>query len=854
MCNYGSMLRAIVVLVLVIAAGVGLRHPVSAQADHGEIAAAGDHYSAGLLHRWVLGRHYRDLWTAIIEVELLDLSSFAGGLEPLRTGGGQQTRSLRLVGADGREYSFRSVDKDPSAVLDTLLRGTIIDDLVQDGISAAHPYGALVAGPLLEAVGVLHAEPLLRLMPDDPALGEFRSEFAGMLGLIEEQPDENSGGGTSFEGTASVIASERLTERLLEGPEDQVDARAFLTARLMDVFLGDWDRHRGQWRWAVYGDEEARRWLPIPRDRDQAFSKFDGLATRVVSIYMPQFVAFGDAYPDITRLHWNGRALDRWFLSGLGREVWDSVGVSVKERVTDDVIERAVRQLPPEIQAINGDGLSRSLRSRRDHLDEAWDDFYRLLAEKVDIHATDADDVVEVDRSVPGRVLVTVTAPGVLEGAYFERSFDAAETAEIRIYLHDGDDRVMVEGSADPGIVVRVVGGKGDDQYDVNSGPGTVHMYDYQGGNGVAGSGGEFIDDSEFVDWVWTEEDRDQPRDWGGRRVPVLWSSYSSDLGPVLGGGIRLQRFGFRKRPYASEVTIRGSFAPTTSKGRGEAKGRLTRENSNVFLEVDARVSRLDVIKYFGLGNTSDFGASDFHKVDQTSMSVGAGLGLRAGPSLTMTGGMFLERVSTQDNEGRYFRTLGTVYGGEGFVQLGATASIEWKPLEESVATANRFRLNIEGTSFPGVADAERSYASGQVLASALLASSAMPVVALAVAAGAKQVWGRFPWFEAAFLGGPQTLRGWDEGRFAGDASLYGTAEVRVRLARPRVIVPVSFGGFGFVDGGRVSVDGASLGGWHTSLGGGIWMQPLQSALLLRAGFAVGDEATKIMVGLGLPY
>jgi len=72
----------------------------------------------GPLHRWILGRHYRDVWTQIIRVERLDLSSFAGGLEPLRTGGGRQTRSLRFRGADGREYAFRSVDKDPSAVID----------------------------------------------------------------------------------------------------------------------------------------------------------------------------------------------------------------------------------------------------------------------------------------------------------------------------------------------------------------------------------------------------------------------------------------------------------------------------------------------------------------------------------------------------------------------------------------------------------------------------------------------------------------------------------------------------------------------------------------------------------------
>lgn len=194
------------------------------------VTAAGERYRAGAFHRLVLGRHYRDLWTTPIEVEVLDLSTFAGGITPLQRGGGLSTRSLRFLGSDGREYAFRSVDKDPTPLLNSILRGSAVNDVVQDGISAAHPYGALVAAPLLEAVGVLHVTPVLRVMPDTPALGEFRADFAGMLGLIEERPDENEGERTPFENAVRVIGHERLTERVDESPRDRVDARAFLTA------------------------------------------------------------------------------------------------------------------------------------------------------------------------------------------------------------------------------------------------------------------------------------------------------------------------------------------------------------------------------------------------------------------------------------------------------------------------------------------------------------------------------------------------------------------------------------------------------------------------------------------------
>src|SRR5881392_831125 len=169
---------------------------------------AGPEYRAGWLHETLFGRHYRDLWTTPIEVEVLDLDAFAGGLTPLRPGGGAQTRALRLAGGDGREYVFRSVNKHPSW-LPPDLRETIAERVVRDQISVLHPGAALVAAPLVGAAGVLHAQPYLVVLPDDPRLGDFRSEFAGMLGILEERPREGPGGASGFAGASDVAGTDR---------------------------------------------------------------------------------------------------------------------------------------------------------------------------------------------------------------------------------------------------------------------------------------------------------------------------------------------------------------------------------------------------------------------------------------------------------------------------------------------------------------------------------------------------------------------------------------------------------------------------------------------------------------------
>ena len=103
-------------------------------------------------------------------------------------------------------------------------------------------------------------------------------------------------------------------------------------------------------------------------------------------------------------------------------------------------------------------------------------------------------------------------------------------------------------------------------------------------------------------------------------------------------------------------------------------------------------------------------------------------------------------------------------------------------------------------------------------------------------------------------MGGGATIRGWDEQRFAGDASLWGGAELRLRVLSPRIVVPVAFGLFGFADGGRVWLDNDSPGGWHTGLGGGVYLQPVQQAYMLRIGAGTSEESTKVYLALGLPY
>jgi hypothetical protein len=262
------------------------------------------------------------------------------------------------VAQDGREFFFRSVDKDPSATLPAELRPTVAGDVVRDQTSSALPTAPLVLGPLLDAAGILHGSSRLYVLPDDPLLGEFRSEFAGLMGFLEERIGGSAEVPAHWKGAKKIINSDSLITRLERSPEDRADASAFLTARLFDLLIGDWDRHAGQWSWALFDEKSPRRWVPIPLDRDQAFAKYDGVLLSIARQTAPQLTNFGIGYPYIPGATWNGRDLDRRLLVELDWPVWESTATRLQAALSDEVIDNAVRALPPEHYQLGGSELS----------------------------------------------------------------------------------------------------------------------------------------------------------------------------------------------------------------------------------------------------------------------------------------------------------------------------------------------------------------------------------------------------------------------------------------------------------------------------------------------------------------
>lgn len=796
------------------------------------LVVAGSNYKAGHFHRVLLGDNYRDEWTTPIKVPVLDLRSFHGGLRPVKEGGGKQAKSLRLIAPDSSEYVFRQVRK-TDLILGDEFKHTIIWYIVRDEGSASHPTGAIAAAPMLDEADVLHPTPRLYFMPDDSRLGEFRKDFAGILGMVEEYPNVPARG-RAFAGAKKIIDSNDLLDRINMDAENPVDARVLLTARLVDLLIGDNDRHPDQWMWARFGERNQAPWEPIPRDRDKAFVSYEGLVMKIARLALPGLVTFTSRYPDPAALFENAGEFDRRMLGSLDKFVWDSVANNLMRRITDPVIDNAVRAMPREY-ASGSQETAAKLKARRNGLRGAADRYYDELWRVADIHGTDADDQATVIRSGDGIVDVRLRSGNSL---YFARRFDAGETKEIRIYLHGGNDRATVEGSVQRSIKVRIIGGSGansiTDLSTVGGKRNPTKLYDPGIGQDLKYAR-DTIDEKINLDDAFNHAFNRRPwlhayrtlippqKDRGVSTRPVLGIHSQRGLGiyPVI--GLARYSYGFRKVPYSSMREADFSYA--TGSGRIRVRTALDKrfEESDMHIPVTAGMSQFEVVQFHGFGNDVADLRGRFYDVRQRMWQFNPALGYSFSPVSDVSLGPIV-RYTTTDSLGNRLIAQQQPYGFKRFGQAGLRLKMHLDSRYYPDTMRPRLVLDVTGHGYPGFWDVAKPYESVDAWAATFITLPVPKKPVLALRAGGKKLWGNFPYFDAAFLGGSESFRTEERQRYAGDASLYGTTELRIPLAKFPFILPLDVGALGFMDAGKVYVNGQSPGGWHTAAGGGLWV------------------------------
>ncbi|HEY5968640.1 MAG TPA: hypothetical protein VIU35_11740, partial [Chitinophagaceae bacterium] len=541
------------------------------------------------------GANYREEWLTPVKAPIINLSTEKGGLKPLRLGGGKQSKSLRVEDPGGRQYVLRLIEKFiTSKTLPPELQSEAAEDLVADGVSASYPYAALSIPVLSEAAGVPYNKVKLVYIPDDPLLGEFRDEFKNRLAYFEERLPES---------VKKAEDSYDVAVKLKEDNDDNIDQRAVLRARILDLFIMDFDRHEDQWQWGAIDKDKGKTYFPIPRDRDQAFFVNQGVVPGMAKWpwVVPQLEGFKSKAKNINRFNFAARNFDRFFLTELNEQDWKKEVDEFIPKMTDEVIEKAINEQPKEIRSMSGDKIISILKERRKHLAAEVMQYYRFLSEAVSVSGSDKKELFEITRNEDGSVLLQVykiTKEGEQSTKMYDRTFDPDITEEIRLYSFDGEDKFLIKGNNDK-IKIRMIGGDGNDIFENSGSGGGNIVYDMKSGdNKLTGdlknktANDTIVNSYNRLDYKYNQT------------IPSLLANYNSDDGVILGFSVKFINQGFRKTPYKNMHDIGFAHAIATK----AFEFRYAAEYFSVFGRKTDLITYLDIkapniTNFFGYGD-----------------------------------------------------------------------------------------------------------------------------------------------------------------------------------------------------------------------------------------------------------
>lgn len=799
-------------------------------------------------HRFVWGNHYRAVYFTPFEAPVLDLSTMYGGLVPVKRGGGYQTSSLRLQAANGKQYVMRALLKDASHLLPYPYNHTVAKDIFADQFSAAHPFAAMALTDMAQAAGIYHTNPHIFFVPRQPALGAYSDSFGDKLYLFEERPSGDWRDADFFGRAKNIIDTQDLIKKRNNNYKTAIDEPFTVRARLFDMLVGDWDRHDDQWRWAASEPDSAGFvwYRPIPRDRDQAFHKYDGLVISLLRNSIPFFRQLRVFQPDVKNTKWinyNARHFDQTFLTGIGWPYWEAETRRLQQQLTDSIIAQSMTNMPVHAFELTGKGLIEKVEGRRNRLMDIARDHYELLARKVDIVGTHQDDIFVVERLDNERTVVRVFHADSLATTgrmFFERTFFTTETKEIRLYALEGNDLITIAGKTHKGILVRAIGGLGSDTFidssKVKGWSKKTKIYDNRLNDNHFSSHGE----SNIIlsnDPVMNIYDRKAPEYEYDYTSPYPRIGFNPDDGLMLGGGIKSLRYGFKKSPYAAQHTLAAHYAFATSgfgiKYKGEFIGALRK--CDILLNSKIQ-GPLFTINYFGLGNntpviSNDREDFDYNRVRQSLVGLYPSIRVPLGEGGSISMIAKAEATKIENTPGRFVGKPEAMVPQEAFSNNyfgGSELRLDYKNVDQEYFPTMGIDFSGGISWITNLSQPNRQFTCLDGHFSFYLGSDK---IVLASSVGGKKVHGDFLFYQAATIGGDENLRGFRNERFAGNTAFYHNTDLRIRLGKlNNYYFPLTIGLFGGFDYGRIWLEGEYSNLWHQSYGGGFWLSPFETA------------------------
>jgi hypothetical protein len=318
-------------------------------------------------------------------------------------------------------------------------------------------------------------------------------------------------------------------------------------------------------------------------------------------------------------------------------------------------------------------------------------------------------------------------------------------------------------------------------------------------------------------------------------------------------------------------MTFAAAWATAVNRPRLEYAGDF-RTRSPFSGLVYLAYSGIDLVTFFGAGNESvrnpAFASAGFYNVRQEQLIAFPALQVAIAGPLRAYAGAFLKHVSAVRNG---VTAADGLYGSNGMTLGSGEVGLKLDTVGGTLTARRGFGIRLTARHTPALFDATSAFSKVRAAASGAVGGRLLTDIFLHLQIAGEKNWGRYPFFESAFLGGAplpsplfltgatvgSPLRGYDSNRFAGDASVVGNAELRVAVGRFLALLPFRYGVVGIADVGRVFLAGETSSRWHSGVGGGVWLaviagvQAFQLTSSINAMIVRSDERTAFYLSTG---
>lgn len=823
----------------------------------------------------VWGDHYREVYSTKIMAKVATLDTLYGGLEIVRAGGGHQTRSLRLKTKDGRELNMRALRKSATQYLQTVLfkdtyiqdefEKTAVEGLIQDFYTAAHPYAFMVVPDLSDAAEIYHTNPKIYFIPKHKHLGNFNRNYGDELYMIEERPEDNYTDEKNFGYADDIESTHDIIEKIRRDEKYKIDENSYVRARLFDMLIGDWDRHQDQWRWAQFNQENGDKlYRPIPRDRDQVFSNFDGALLDVmkfISGSTKQLQVYDEDLKDIKWMNSAGVKLDRVLVQQATKKTWLEHAKFLQTNITDEVIEKAFSKVPKSVQDETLDDIKKKLIGRRGNLLDIAERYYAFLNELAILTGTDKDDYIEVTRLGDNETNIKISRikDGEKADVLVDKTFNKDTTKELWIYGLDDKDIFEVKGKANNLIFTRLIGGQENDTYIVKNGR-RVKVYDHES---KANTIQENHSGTIRLTNVYKLNLFDFKKNIVNNSVITPAIGFNPDDGVLLGMQYVSTKNGFQRNPFSQQHRFKGGYFFATQGFSLNYDGMFANIKDDWNLHVGGQFTSENFTNnFFGLGNETENRDDDldldYNRVKTSIYMAKAGILKKGNFGSDYGFRTVFEAIEIDPTENRFITefaptTESEFYDRRIFGAIEAEFNYESFDTKLNPTRGMTFLLNLGvKTEFEDTKNTYGYINSNLGFHNAI--SHDRKLVLKTDVRTQFRIGDDLIFYQAANIGGRNGLRGYRTERFTGRNSLVGSTDLRYSFNQFKTsTLPLQIGIFGGFDIGRVWIEDDSSDKWHNDYGGGFWITAAES---LSGTFNLFNsaEGLRFSFGFGLNF